>query len=80
VEDENLVENMHIENIRVENISNAQPVNLRVMKNARWTTAPGLGIWNVTLKTIGLDMANYKIVNPSQILAMIVRGAWRMPF
>lgn len=68
VEDDNFVENMHIENIRVENIFNGQPVNLRVMKNARWTTAPSLGIWNVTLKTIRLVMANYKIVNPSQIL------------
>ncbi|KAH6964678.1 pectin lyase fold/virulence factor [Fusarium avenaceum] len=66
--DENLIENVHIKNIRVERISKGQLVNLRVMENAMWTTAPGRGIRNVTLENISLDMANSKIVNPSQIL------------
>ncbi|KAM0545821.1 hypothetical protein ACHAPJ_011148 [Fusarium lateritium] len=66
--DENLIENVHIEDIRVERITKGQLINLRVMKNAMWTTAPGRGIRNVTLENISLDMERSKIVNPSQIL------------
>ncbi|KAF4951501.1 hypothetical protein FSARC_12895 [Fusarium sarcochroum] len=66
--DENLIENVHIKNIRVERISKGQLVNLRVMKNAMWTTAPGRGIRNVILENISLDMEKSRIVNPSQIL------------
>lgn len=68
VGDENLVDNVHVEDVRVERITRGQLVNLRVMQNARWTTAPGRGIRNVTFKNLQLNMENSKIVNPSQIL------------
>ncbi|EMT62904.1 Polygalacturonase [Fusarium odoratissimum] len=66
--DENLIEDVHIQDVRVERISKGQLVNMRVMKNEMWTTAPGHGIRNVTLKDISLDVTNSQIVNPSQIL------------
>ncbi|KPM45623.1 hypothetical protein AK830_g956 [Neonectria ditissima] len=66
--DENLVEHVDFENIRIEKISKGQLVNLRVMQNAMWTTAPGRGIRNVTFKNIDLNMENSRVVNPSQIL------------
>ncbi|KAH7148982.1 pectin lyase fold/virulence factor [Dactylonectria estremocensis] len=66
--DENLIENVKFDNIRIEKISKGQLVNVRVMKNAMWTTASGRGVRNVTFKDISLDTANSKIVNPSQIL------------
>ncbi|SCO90160.1 related to endo-polygalacturonase [Fusarium oxysporum] len=66
--DENLIEDVHIQDVRVERISKGQLVNMRVMKNEMWTTAPGHGIRNVTLKNISLDATNSQIVNPSQIL------------
>ncbi|KAM5521669.1 glycoside hydrolase family protein [Fusarium oxysporum f. sp. phaseoli] len=66
--DENLIEDVHIQDVRVERISKGQLVNMRVMKNEMWTTAPGHGIRNVTLKDISLDATNSQIVNPSQIL------------
>ncbi|KAH6986490.1 pectin lyase fold/virulence factor [Ilyonectria sp. MPI-CAGE-AT-0026] len=66
--DANLIENVRFEDIRIEKISKGQLVNLRVMQNARWTTAPGRGVRNVTLRNIHLNMENSGIVNPSQIL------------
>ncbi|KAF7557254.1 hypothetical protein G7Z17_g828 [Cylindrodendrum hubeiense] len=66
--DENLIENIIFEDIRVEKISKGQLVNLRVMQNAMWTTAPGRGVRNVTFRNVSLDTQNSKIVNPSQIL------------
>lgn len=66
--DANLIENVRFENIRIEKITRGQLVNLRVMQNAMWTTAPGRGIRNVTFKNMELDMANSEVVNPSQIL------------
>jgi hypothetical protein len=66
--DANLIENVHVEDVRVEKITKGQLVNLRVMQNATWTTAPGRGIRNVRFKNIELNMEDSKIVNPSQII------------
>lgn len=66
--DANLVENVHVENVRIEKISKGQLINFRVMQNGMWTTAPGRGIRNVTLKNIELNMDRSDVVNPSQIL------------
>ncbi|KAH6889803.1 pectin lyase fold/virulence factor [Thelonectria olida] len=66
--DENLIEDVHVDDIRVEKISKGQLVNLRVMQNAMWTTAPGRGVRNVTFKNVELSTEDSKIVNPSQIL------------
>ncbi|KAF2112546.1 glycoside hydrolase family 28 protein [Lophiotrema nucula] len=66
--DENLIEDVLVENIRVEKISKGQLVNIRVMKNAMWTTAPGRGVRNVTLRNVELNTGNSETVNPSQIL------------
>lgn len=66
--DENLIENVRVEDVRVERITRGQLVNLRVMKNARWTSAPGRGIRDVVIKDLWLNTENSEIVNPSQIL------------
>ncbi|KAK7413928.1 hypothetical protein QQX98_007195 [Neonectria punicea] len=66
--DENLIEDVTFKDIRIEKVSKGQLVNLRVMQNAMWTTAPGRGIRNVTLKNVDLDMESSRVVNPSQIL------------
>ena len=66
--DRNLIEDVLVENVRVEQISKGQLVNIRVMKNAMWTEAEGRGVRNVTLRNITLDMERSKQVYPSQIL------------
>lgn len=66
--DENLIEDVHVENVRIEKISKGQLINIRTMENAMWTTAPGRGVRNVTIKNLSLNMENSKIVNPSLIL------------
>jgi hypothetical protein len=66
--DENTFRNIHVSDVRVERITRGQLVNIRVMKNNMWTTAPGKSIENVTFKNLSLNLANSKIVNPSQIL------------
>lgn len=66
--DGNLVQDVLIENVRVERITHGQLFNIRVMKNSMWTTAPGLGIRNVTFRNIELGLQKSKVVNPSQIL------------
>ncbi|KAL6234655.1 hypothetical protein BDW75DRAFT_251348 [Aspergillus navahoensis] len=66
--DENLFHDIHVEDVRVERITRGQLVNIRVMQNSMWTTAPGRGIRNVTFKNLSLNMQNSKIVNPSLIL------------
>ncbi|KAJ8116390.1 hypothetical protein OPT61_g2168 [Boeremia exigua] len=65
--DENLIQDVLIEDVRVERITKGQLFNIRVMKNAMWTTAPGRGVRNVTLRNIKLDQATSKTINPSQI-------------
>lgn len=66
--DENLLQDIHIEDVRVERITRGQLVNIRVMQNSMWTTAPGRGIRNVTFKNVSLDMKDSRIVNPSMLL------------
>jgi polygalacturonase len=66
--DENLIEDVVVENVRIEKISKGQLVNIRVMQNQMWTTAPGRGIRNVTLRNIELKTDRNEIVNPSQIM------------
>ncbi|KAH7346011.1 glycoside hydrolase family 28 protein [Pyrenochaeta sp. MPI-SDFR-AT-0127] len=66
--DENLIENVTAKNIRVERITKGQLVNIRVMKNAMWTSAPGRGVRNIRLTNIELLSQGEGIVNPSQIL------------
>lgn len=66
--DENLIEDVVVEDFRVEKISKGQLINIRVMQNQMWTTAPGRGVRNITLRNIELDIDECDIVNPSQIL------------
>lgn len=66
--DANHVADVLVENVRVEKITKGQLVNLRVMQNGRWTTAPGGSIRGVTIRNLELDLANSEVVNPSQIL------------
>jgi hypothetical protein len=66
--DENLFHDIHIEDVRVERITRGQLMNIRVMQNSMWTTAPGRGIRNVTFKNLYLNMHNSKVVNSSMIL------------
>jgi hypothetical protein len=65
--DENLIQDVLVEHIRVEKITKGQLFNIRVMKNAMWTTAPGRGVKNVILRNIELDQERSKTINPSQI-------------
>lgn len=66
--DANHVQDALFENVRVEKITKGQLVNLRVMQNGRWTTAPGSSIRDVTFRNLELDLQSSNIVNPSQIL------------
>ncbi|CAG8930074.1 unnamed protein product [Penicillium salamii] len=66
--DSNLFEDIHVEDVRVERITRGQLLNLRVMQNTMWTTAPGRGIRNLTFKNISLCTRDSKIINPSMIL------------
>lgn len=66
--DGNLIEEIRLKDIRVEKISRGQLLNIRVMQNAMWTTSPGRGIRNITIKDVRLNLERSKIVNPSQIL------------
>ncbi|KAH7176087.1 pectin lyase fold/virulence factor [Dactylonectria macrodidyma] len=66
--DENLIEDVVFDTIRVERISKGQLVNVRVMDNKMYTTAPGRGVRNVTFKNITFNTAESKDVNPSQIM------------
>ncbi|KAL2107527.1 hypothetical protein VUR80DRAFT_5121 [Thermomyces stellatus] len=68
--DGNLIEDVHVEDVRVEKVTKGQLVNLRVMQNARWTTAPGRGIRDVVIKNLRLNMEDSEVVNPSQVLGL----------
>ncbi|KAH6616385.1 glycoside hydrolase family 28 protein [Boeremia exigua] len=65
--DENLIQDVLVEDIRVEKITKGQLFNIRVMKNAMWTTAPGRGVKNITLRNVELDQERSENVYPSQI-------------
>lgn len=66
--DENLFHDIHVEDVRVERITRGQLVNIRVMQNSMWTTAPGRAIRNVTFKNVSLDMRDSQVANPSMLL------------
>lgn len=66
--DANLIEDVQIEDVRVERLTRGQLVNLRVMQNARWTSAPGRGVRNVIIRNLSLNTEDSEVVNPSQIL------------
>ncbi|KAH7367890.1 glycoside hydrolase family 28 protein [Plectosphaerella cucumerina] len=66
--DANLIEGVVFEDIRVERITRGQLINIRVMQNAMWTTAPGRGVRDVTVRNVSLDTDASEIVNPSMIL------------
>ncbi|KAJ4985031.1 hypothetical protein SVAN01_09474 [Stagonosporopsis vannaccii] len=52
--DENLIQDVLVEDVLVERITKRQLINIRVMKNAMWTTAPGRGVRNVTFRNLEL--------------------------
>ncbi|KXH32794.1 hypothetical protein CSIM01_04287 [Colletotrichum simmondsii] len=66
--DENLFHDIHIEDVRVERITKGQLINIRVMENAMWTTAPGRGVHDVHVKNMSLNLRHSKIVYPSMIM------------
>lgn len=67
--DENLIENVLVENIRVEKITRGRLFDIRVVDNPMYTTAPGRGIRNVTLRNVEfLHGKEAGVVNPSQVI------------
>lgn len=48
--DNNLVRDVLVDDVRVENIERGQLLNLRVLYNPKYSSAPGRGIENVTIK------------------------------
>ena len=58
VGDNNLAKNVLFENIRVEDFREGQLLNLRVFYNAKYCTAPGLGIENVVFRNIDYNGLN----------------------
>jgi hypothetical protein len=55
VGDENLVQNVLVDGFRVEDISIGQLINMRVIYNTMYNTAPGRGIHNVTVKNMSYN-------------------------
>ncbi|KAF2017944.1 glycoside hydrolase family 28 protein [Aaosphaeria arxii CBS 175.79] len=66
--DSNLICDVDINNVRIEKITKGQMINIRVMKNAMWTTEPGRGVKNIAMRNLTLNMENSVAVHPSQIL------------
>ena len=50
--DSNLIQHVRIEDVRIEDITRGQIVNLRVMFNRKYATAPGRGVQDVYLKNL----------------------------
>lgn len=50
--DSNLMQNILIDDVRVENFRRGQLVNMRVMYNDKYNTSPGRGIRNVTFANL----------------------------
>ncbi|KAE8165637.1 hypothetical protein BDV40DRAFT_308937 [Aspergillus tamarii] len=63
--DSNLIQNIHIENVRVEDFRLGQLLNFRVMYNSKYNTSPGKGIRNVYVKNL---VYNGSHANPSLFL------------
>ncbi|KAF2220421.1 pectin lyase fold/virulence factor [Elsinoe ampelina] len=66
--DGNLLEDISLEDVRVRRITRGQLVNIRVMQNAMWTTAPGRGVRRVRVRNLSLGVDKSGVVNASQIL------------
>ncbi|CAG8909752.1 unnamed protein product [Penicillium egyptiacum] len=66
--DSNLIQDIHVEDVRVERITCGQLLNIRVMQNEMWTTGPGRAIRNVTFQNLSLCTRDSKTINPSLIL------------
>lgn len=66
--DENLFHDINIEDVRIERITKGQLINIRVMQNAMWTTAPGRGVRDVHVKNMSINLKDSKVVNPSLIM------------
>lgn len=63
--DSNLIENVYIEDVRVEDFQLGQLLNFRIMDNTKYNTSPGRGIRNVVVKDL---VYNGHHANPSQFL------------
>lgn len=63
--DDNLIENVYIDDVRVEDFQTGQLLNFRVMDNTKYNTSPGRGIRNVVIKDL---VYNGSHANPSQFL------------
>jgi hypothetical protein len=59
VSDHNLVRDAVFENIRVENITEGQLFNLRVLYNRRYSTASGRGIENIRFRNVSYDYSGW---------------------
>lgn len=53
--DDNLIQNVLIEDVRVEDFRQGQLVNMRVMYNTKYNTSPGRGIKNVTVRNLSYN-------------------------
>ncbi|KFZ15539.1 hypothetical protein V501_02670 [Pseudogymnoascus sp. VKM F-4519 (FW-2642)] len=56
--DSNLVQNVLIDDVRVEDFRLGQLINLRVMFNDKYNTSPGRGIHNITVKNLAYQGTN----------------------
>jgi hypothetical protein len=66
VSDHNLVRDGVFENIRIENITEGQLFNLRLLYNKRYSTGAGRGIQNIVFRNVYYDYAGWP-ENPSVI-------------
>ncbi|MFC6100240.1 glycosyl hydrolase family 28 protein [Olivibacter domesticus] len=53
--DNNLIRNVHFENIRIEDFRQGQLVNLRIFFNEKYCKAPGMGIENIIFKDVSYN-------------------------
>jgi hypothetical protein len=65
VSDENLVRSVRVENVRIEDFSRGQLVNLRVTFNKKYATAPGRGIEDISFRNVSYEgsHANLSIIS-----------------
>lgn len=63
--DDNLIENVYIDDVRVEDFQTGQLLNFRIMDNTKYNTSPGRGIRNVVIKDL---VYNGHHANPSQFV------------
>jgi polygalacturonase len=59
--DNNLVRNVRFENIRIEDFRQGQLVNLRIVFNTKYCTAPGRGIENILFRDISYTGSHAEI-------------------